>query len=96
MNDSEALWTRNSSEAINHNGSQWSTGWTVAKRIATVKSYLIVSVAARYNSPWLTVAHCGLLYAHHYKDEPPCNCTGCQYIGIFIVHARYLFRTQPQ
>ena len=71
----------NSNEAIDQNGAQWSTGWTVEKQIATAKSYLIVSVAARYNSPWCTVAHCGLTYKHVYKSQPPSTGACDEYIG---------------
>ena len=59
---SNALWTSNSSEAIDQNGAVWSIVVKYSERvqqIATAKSYLIVSVAARYNS---TMINCGTLW----------------------------------
>ena len=83
INNSEALWTCNSSEAINQNEVLWIRVVKYSERvqqIATAKSYLIVSVAARYNSPWLTVAHCGSTYPHVYEGQPPSTGAQCQNI----------------
>ena len=68
INDSKALWTCNSSEAIDQNGLNVKhsglQGGLLKKQMATAKSYLIVSVAARYNSLWSTVELLWKYYIH--------------------------------
>ena len=63
INDSEALWTCNSSEAINQNVAMWAMVVQYperVKQIAMEDRYLIVSVAARYSSPTTHLNHTGI------------------------------------